>query len=66
MNVLRCKKPLMVNKKVEMHFTVYNCIRGLMPMAASESCVKLRKISFKGSSLAMIILTPVLASYRSP
>lgn len=66
MNVLRCKTPLMVNKKVVMHFIVYNCIRGLMPVAASESPVKLRKISFKGSSLAIILLTSVLASYRSP
>ena len=50
MDVLRCKTPDMVRKEIWTHVLAYNLLRTVMAVAASESDVGPRKISFRGPS----------------
>jgi hypothetical protein len=53
MDILRCKTPDMVRKEILMHLIVYNGIRCLMREAAASQDEPIRRISFKGSVLAL-------------
>src|SRR5262249_23319851 len=46
MDVLRCKTPGMVEKEVWAHLLAYNLLRTVMAVAAAQSEVEPRKISF--------------------
>ena len=52
MDVLRCKTPEMVRKEIWAHLLAYNLLRTVMAVAASESGIEPRKISFKGAKQA--------------
>ena len=58
MDVLRCKTPEMVRKEVWAHLLAYNLLRTVMAVAASESAVEPRKISFKGAKQALVAKLP--------
>jgi Transposase DDE domain len=49
LDVLRCLTPPMIEKELLLHFIAYNLIRSLMQSAASLHCVKIRRVSFKGT-----------------
>ena len=53
MDILRCKTPVMVRKKIAMHLIAYNCIRYLMLTATIQTGKPVRRISFKGSVQAI-------------
>jgi hypothetical protein len=53
MDVLRCKTPEMVRKEIWTHLLAYNLLRTVMAVAAAESGVEPRKISFKGAKQAV-------------
>jgi hypothetical protein len=65
MEVLRCKTPAMVQKKLEMFLIGYNFIRSLMREAATTNDVPLERISFKGSVDAMHQFSLAIAQARS-
>src|SRR6516162_4076892 len=52
MDVLRCQTPAMVEKEIWVHLLAYNLLRTVMAVAASESNVEPRTISFKGAKQA--------------
>ena len=58
MDVLRCKTPEMVRKEIWAHLLAYNLLRTVMAVAASESKVEPRKISFKGAKQALTAFAP--------
>src|SRR4051812_23128100 len=60
MDVLRCKSPEMVRKEIWAHLLAYNRLRTVMAVAASESDVEPRKISFKGAKQALTAFAPKL------
>jgi hypothetical protein len=60
MDILRCKTPEMVRKEVWMHLLAYNLLRTVMAVAAAESKVEPRKISFKGAKQALTAFAPKL------
>lgn len=49
MDVLRCKKPELVEKEVWVHLLAYNIIRNLMVVTAAAHNVLPRELSFKGA-----------------
>ena len=65
MDILRCKSPDMIRKKLLMHFIVYNCLRLLMLKAAKKAGVPVRLISFKASVQALRQWEPLLNSELS-
>jgi hypothetical protein len=48
MDVLRCKTPEMVHKEIWAHLLAYNLLRTVMAVAAAESGIAPRQVSFKG------------------
>jgi hypothetical protein len=60
MDILRCKSPEMVRKEIWAHLLAYNLLRTVMAVAASESEVEPRKISFKGAKQALTAFAPKL------
>ena len=60
MGVLRCKTPEMVRKEIWAHLLAYNLLRTVMAVAASESDVEPRAISFKGAKQALTAFAPKL------
>jgi hypothetical protein len=64
MDVLRCKSPEMVEKEIWAHLLAYNLLRTVMAVAASESKVEPRKISFKGAKQTLSAFAPKLEAAR--
>jgi hypothetical protein len=64
MDVLRCKSPEMVRKEIWAHLLAYNLLRTVMAVAASESAVEPRKISFKGAKQAVTAFAPKIEAAR--
>jgi Transposase DDE domain len=60
MDILRCKTPEMVHKEVWAHLLAYNLLRTVMAVAASESNVEPRAISFKGAKQTLTAFAPKL------
>src|SRR6476646_9918480 len=60
MDILRCKTPEMVRKEIWAHLLAYNLLRTVMAVAASESDVEPRKISFKGAKQTLTAFAPKL------
>jgi DDE family transposase len=65
MDILRCKTPAMVQKEIWVHLLAYNLLRTVMAVAASESKVEPRQISFKGAKQALTAFAPKLEAARS-
>jgi Transposase DDE domain len=64
MDILRCKSPEMVRKEIWAHLLAYNLLRIVMAVAASESAVEPRKISFKGAKQAVTAFAPKIEAAR--
>jgi hypothetical protein len=64
MDILRCKSPEMVRKEVWAHLPAYNLLRTVMAVAASQSEVEPRKISFKGAKQAVTAFAPKIEAAR--
>jgi hypothetical protein len=64
MDILRCKTPEMVRKEIWAHLLAYNLLRAVMAVAASESDVEPRKISFKGAKQTLTAFAPKLEAAR--
>ena len=64
MDVLRCKAPEMVRKEIWAHLLAYNLLRTVMAVAAAESDVGPRKISFKGAKQAVTAFAPKIEAAR--
>jgi hypothetical protein len=60
MDILRCKSPEMVEKEIWVHMLAYNLLRTVMAVAATESKVEPRKISFKGAKQILTAFAPKL------
>ena len=58
MDVLRCQTPEMVRKEIWAHLLAYNLLRIVMAVAAGQSEVEPRKISFKGAKQAVTAFAP--------
>ena len=59
--VLRCKTPELVRKKIWTHILAYNLIRTIMAQAATEHHIEPRSISFKGTVQTLEAFQPVIA-----
>ena len=64
MDVLRCKTPEMVRKEIWAHLLAYNLLRTVMAVAAAESSVEPREISFKGAKQAVTAFAPKIEAAR--
>jgi Transposase DDE domain len=60
MDILRCKTPAMVEKEIWAHLLAYNLLRTVMAVAANESHVEPRAISFKGAKQVVTAFAPKL------
>ena len=60
MDILRCKTPERVRKEIWAHLLAYNLLRTVMAVAAAQSKVEPRKISFKGAKQALTAFAPKL------
>jgi hypothetical protein len=60
MDILRCKTPAMVRKEIWAHLLAYNLLRTVMAVAANESHVEPRDISFKGAKQVVTAFAPKL------
>src|SRR5262249_2060733 len=60
MDILRCKTPEMVRKEIGAHLLAYNLLRTVMAVAAHESHVEPRDISFKGAKQVVTAFAPKL------
>jgi hypothetical protein len=58
MDILRCKSPEMVRKEIWAHLLAYNLLRTVMAVAAAQSDLEPRKISFKGTKQAVTAFAP--------
>jgi len=58
MDVLRCKTPEMVRKEIWAHLLAYNLLRTVMAVAAAESGIEPRQVSFKGAKQAVTAFAP--------
>jgi hypothetical protein len=65
MEILHCKTPAMIHKEVWAHLLAYNLLRTVMAVAASDSAVEPRAISFKGAKQALMAFAPKLEAARS-
>ena len=59
-DILRCKTPEMVHKEIWAHLLAYNLLRTVMAVAANESHVEPRDISFKGAKQVVTAFAPKL------
>lgn len=64
MDILRCKSPEMVRKEIWAHLLAYNLLRTVMAVAAAQSEVEPRKISFKGAKQAVTAFAPKIEAAR--
>jgi hypothetical protein len=64
MDILRCKTPEMVRKEIWAHLLAYNLLRTVMAVAAAQSKVEPRKISFKGAKQTLTAFAPKLEAAR--
>jgi hypothetical protein len=64
MDVLRCKAPEMVRKEIWVHLLAYNLLRTAMAVAASESGIEPREVSFKGAKQALTAFAPKTEAAR--
>jgi hypothetical protein len=60
MDILRCKTPEMVRKEIWVYLLAYNLLRTVMAVAANQSNVEPRAISFKGAKQALTAFAPKL------
>src|SRR4051794_27078858 len=60
MDILRCKTPEMVRKEIWAHLLAYNLLRTVMAVAAAQSKVEPRKISFQGAKQTLTAFAPKL------
>jgi hypothetical protein len=58
MDILRCKTPDMVHKEIWTHLLAYNLLRTVMAVAAKESDIEPRQVSFKGAKQALNAFAP--------
>jgi hypothetical protein len=64
MDILRRKRPEMVQKEVWVYLLAYDLLRTIMAVAASESDMEPREISFKGARRALTAFAPKLEAAR--
>jgi hypothetical protein len=64
MDVLRCKSPEMVEKEIWAHLLAYNLLRTVMAVAAAESGIEPREVSFAGAKQAVTAFAPKLEAAR--
>ena len=64
MDVLRCKTPEMVRKEIWAHLLAYNLLRTVMAVAAAESGIEPRQVSFKGAKQAVTAFAPKIEGAR--
>jgi hypothetical protein len=64
MDVLRCKTPEMVEKEIWAHLLAYNLLRAVMAVAAAESNIEPRQVSFKAAKQAVTAFAPKLEAAR--
>jgi hypothetical protein len=64
MDVLRCKSPEMVEKEIWAHLLAYNLLRTVMAVAAAESGLEPREVSFAGAKQAVTAFAPKLEAAR--
>jgi DDE family transposase len=64
MDVLRCKTPEMVRKEIWAHLLAYNLLRTVMAVAAAETGIEPREISFKGAKQAVTAFAPKIEAAR--
>jgi hypothetical protein len=64
MDVLRCKTPEMVHKEIWAHLLAYNLLRTVMAVAAAESGIEPRQVSFKGAKQAVTAFAPKIEAAR--
>jgi hypothetical protein len=60
MDILRCKTPAMVEKEIWAHLLAYNLLRTVMAVAANDSHVEPRALSFKGAKQVVTAFAPKL------
>lgn len=58
MDILRCKTPDMVHKEIWTHLLAYNLLCTVMVVAARESDIEPRKVSFKAAKQAVMAFAP--------
>jgi hypothetical protein len=64
MDILRCKTPEMVHKEIWTHLLAYNLLRTAMAVAASESGIEPRAVSFKGAKQVLTAFAPKIEAAR--
>jgi hypothetical protein len=64
MEILRCKTPEMVHKEIWAHLLAYNLLRTVMAVAAAESGIEPRQVSFKGAKQAVTAFAPKIEAAR--
>jgi hypothetical protein len=64
MDVLRCKTPEMVHKEIWAHLLAYNLLRTVMSVAAAQSGIEPRQMSFKGAKQAVTAFAPKIEAAR--
>ncbi len=65
MDVLRCKTPEMVRKEIWAHLLAYNLLRTVRAVAAAESGIEPRQVSFKGAKQVVTAFAPKIEAARS-
>jgi hypothetical protein len=65
MDVLRCKTPEMVRKEIWAHVLAYDLLRMVMAVAAAESGIEPRQVSFKGANQVVTAFDPKIEAARS-
>src|SRR5262245_40391223 len=65
MDILRCKTPEMVRKEIWAHLLAYNLLRTVMAVAAAESGIEPRQVSFKGAKQVVTAFAPKIEAARS-
>jgi hypothetical protein len=64
MDILRCQTPEMVEKEIWVHLLAYNLLRTAMAVAASESGIEPRQVSFKGAKQVLTAFAPKIEAAR--
>jgi len=64
MDILRCKKPEMVEKEIWTHLLAYNLLRMVMAVAASENGIEPCQVSFKGAKQVLTAFAPKIEAAR--
>ena len=64
MDIRRCKTPDMVHKEIWTHLLAYNLLRTVMFVAASESDIEPRKVSFKAAKQVVMAFAPKIEAAR--